>query len=401
MVDTQLPEASHVMSIDRKNYRIVHLTSAHQALDVRIFHKECRSLARAGYEVIEVGNYDLNDIVDGVRLRGLGRSRGRIHRFTSRLFNICREAFRSDGDLYHVHDPDLLIVGLILRAAGKRVVYDIHEDLPTKILLKTYLPKLIRKPLKWVVEGLENAAADAMSGLIAATPAIRDRFISMHSNTVVVNNFPTLEEFAVPANGNWRSRERAVTYIGEITEARGIGEMLAAIDMLPRTLGVRLELAGLFVDEALLADLESKPQWRHVNWHGYLDRNVLTSLLSRVLAGLVILHPETSFITSQPIKFFEYMAAGIPVIASDFPLWRSIIQAADCGILVDPFNIRVIATAIERLVANPGEAEAMGRRGRRAVEERYNWANEEQILLSFYSSLLPDRVVLEAERVVD
>jgi len=385
------------MVIDQKTYRIVHLTSAHPALDVRIFHKECRSLARAGYEVMQVGNYDLNAIVDGVRLRGLGSSKGRFQRFTSRLFAICREAFRVDGDLYHVHDPDLLIVGLVLRAAGRRVVYDIHEDLPTKILLKMYLPKRIRKPLQWIVEQVEDTAAGFMSGLITATPALKERFVKVHPNVVTVNSFPILEEFVRPAPVDWKSRHRTVTYFGGISEARGIREMLTVMDLLPRTLGVKLELAGWFYVKSLLTDLVTKPQWQHVNWHGELDRNGLSTLLSRVLAGLVILHPEKSFIASQPTKMFEYMAAGIPVIASDFPLWRSIIQEAGCGILVNPFHTHAIAAAIEYLVSDPREAEAMGQRGRRAVEKRFNWANEERALLLFYSFLLSNRGVLDRE----
>jgi glycosyltransferase involved in cell wall biosynthesis len=239
-----------------------------------------------------------------------------------------------------------------------------------------------------------------MSGLITATPTLRNRFVLTHNNTVVVNNYPILDEFARPANVAWKSRDRAVTYVGGISEARGIEEMLAAMDLLPRALGVKLYLAGWFYVQALMADLVTKPQWQYVNWHGGLDRNGLTSLLGRVLAGLVILHPENSFITSQPTKLYEYMASGIPVIASDFPLWRSIIQTANCGILVDPFDIRSIASAIERLIANPDEAEAMGQRGRRIVEECFNWENEEKTLLSFYVSLLPGRAFVEAERVM-
>src|ERR1700758_2901239 len=139
------------MVTKREVYRIDHLTSAHSALDVRIFHKECRSLARAGYEVVALGNYRCTDIIDGVRLQGLGQSSGRIQRMTVKLVGMCREAFRSDGDAYHIHDPDLLIAGLILRAAGKRVVYDIHEDLPRDVLVKTYIAKPIRMPLSWIV----------------------------------------------------------------------------------------------------------------------------------------------------------------------------------------------------------------------------------------------------------
>ena len=383
--------------IDRKTYRIVHLTSAHEALDVRIFYKECRSLARAGYEVIVLGNHESNGIVDGVRLQGLRRSSGRIQRMTVKLFGICREAFRAAGDVYHIHDPELLMVGLFLRAAGRQVVYDIHEDLPRDVLFKTYVPGPVRKPLMWIVEYAENAAAQLMSGLVTATPAIANRFCTMHSNTVVVNNYAILDEFAPSTGWEWKNRDPSVAFIGGISEERGIREMLTAMDLLPRPLGARLELAGWFYVERLKTDLAASSQWRHVHWHGGLDRNGTASLLKRVRAGLIVSHPEKSHEVSQPNKLFEYMAAGIPVIASDFRLWRRIIEDAGCGLLVDPLDTRAIASAIERLITNPTEAEAMGKRGRKAVEAHFNWANEEQTLLSFYSSLLPAGPVLKAE----
>jgi glycosyltransferase involved in cell wall biosynthesis len=289
----------------------------------------------------------------------------------------------------------LLILGLILRAAGKRVVYDVHEDLPTKILLKMYLPKHIRKPLKWIVEHVERGAARFMSGLITATPTLRERFLVAHKNIVVVNNFPILEEFLGDSNVVWETRQPAVTCFGGMSEARGIREMLTAMDRLPSTLGAKLELAGWFYEAGLQAELLESPQWRHVIWHGELDRNGLTCLLKRVRVGMVVLHPERSFLTSQPTKLFEYMAAGIPVVASDFPLWRSIIQEARCGLLVDPFDARAIARAIEYLITNDVEAQEMGERGRRAVTRLFNWANEEDKLLSFYTSLLSEPRVFE------
>src|SRR3984885_3282279 len=119
-----------------KPYRTVHLTSAPPALDVRIFQKECRSLARAGYEVIVLGNHESNETVDAVRLQGLGAANGRVQRMTVKLAEMCRAAFEVAADVYHIHDPELLVVGLVLRAAGKQVVYDIHEDLPRTVLLK-------------------------------------------------------------------------------------------------------------------------------------------------------------------------------------------------------------------------------------------------------------------------
>jgi glycosyltransferase involved in cell wall biosynthesis len=385
---------------NEKAIRVVHLTSAHAPFDVRIFHKECRSLARAGYEVIEIGNFEFNGKVDGVTIRGLNRRGGRLQRSTLSLVHIAREALRAAGDLYHLHDPELLLVGLLLRAAGKKVIYDIHEDLPRDVLVKEYVPKPVRKPLMWIVEPVENVAAQCMTGLVTATPAIANRFYTVHSNTVVVNNYAVPDEFTPAAGWEWKSRDPSVAFIGGISEERGIREMLAAMDLLPQTLGARLELAGWFYVEEVKTELTASSSWQHVHWHGRLDRNGTASLLKRVRAGLILSHPQQSYEVSQPNKLFEYMAAGVPVIASDFPLWRKIIEDAGCGLLVDPFNTRAIATAIECLITNPTEAEAMGHRGRKAVQDRFSWSNEEQVLLSFYSSLLPQSSAVEVKAVV-
>ncbi|HEY4046198.1 MAG TPA: glycosyltransferase family 4 protein [Acidobacteriaceae bacterium] len=385
-----MSQATNEMTI-----RVVHLTSAHSGFDVRIFHKECRSLARAGYEVVEIGNFEFNGTVDNVAIRGLNRRGGRLQRSTVSLVFIAREAMRAAGDLYHLHDPELLLVGLLLRAVGKRVIYDIHEDLPRDVLFKPYVPKHLRKPLMWIVEQVENAAAQTMSGLVTATPAIANRFYAMHSNTIVVNNYALLDEYPPAAGSEWKNRDLSVAFIGGISEERGIREMLAAMDLLPRTLGAKLELAGWFYVKELKTHLAASSSWQHVHWRGRLDRMGTASLLERVRAGLIVSHPQKSHEVSQPNKLFEYMAAGVPVIASDFPLWRKIIEDAGCGLLVDPFDTRAIATAIEYLITNLTEAEAMGRRGRQAVQERFSWSSEEQVLLSFYSSLLPQSSAVE------
>ena len=121
---------------------------------------------------------------------------------------------------------------------------------------------------------------------------------------------------------------------------------------------------------------------------GFLDRVRLREVLSRSVAGLVTLHPVINYIDALPVKMFEYMSAGIPVIASDFPLWREIITLNDCGLLVDPLNPVAIAEAIDYFINHPEDAERMGMNGRRAVEKLYNWTHEGQKLLAFYDSLL-------------
>ena len=368
--------------------KIVHLTSVHPAFDVRVFHKECKSLARSGKHVVLIVPHRRDEVVDSVEVKGIQTGGGRIVRMTRTAWSLYREALRQNGDVYHFHDPELIPLGLLLAARGKAVVYDIHEDAPADILHKDYIPRLLRRPLTWSVRKLEDAACRRFSGLIAATPTIAKRFHSINPNTVVVHNFPMLDEIAPTVDLPWNERPPAVTYIGSISERRGIREILQALALLPSANPAQMMLAGPFSPAELRTELMRLPGWSRVKYLRVLDRPSVANLLSRGRLGLLVLQPEPNFWDAMPIKLFEYMAAGIPVIASDFPLWRRIIGEAGCGLLVDPRDPQAIARAMEYLLSHDAEAEAMGRRGRQAACELYNWNSEERVLLNFYSALL-------------
>src|SRR6202521_39764 len=368
--------------------KIVHLTSVHTAFDVRVFHKECKSLARSGKHVVLIVPHDRDEVVDSVEVKGIRISGGRLVRMTRTAWSLYREALRQNGDVYHFHDPELIPLGLLLAARGKTVVYDLHEDAPADILHKDYIPRPLRQPLTWSVRKLENAACRRFSGLIAATPTIAKRFHSINPNTVVVHNFPMLDEIASTVDLPWNERPPAIAYIGSISERRGIREILQALPLLPSANPTQMMLAGPFSPEELRTELMRLPGWARVKYFRVLDRPSVANLLSRVRLGLLVLRPEPNFCNAMPIKLFEYMAAGIPVIASDFPLWRQIIGEAGCGLLVDPRDPQAIARAMEYLLSHDAEAEAMGRRGREGARELYNWNSEERVLLKFYSELL-------------
>jgi glycosyltransferase involved in cell wall biosynthesis len=369
-------------------HKVVHLTSVHTAFDVRVFHKECKCLARSGKHVVLIAPHEGDAVVDSVEVKGIRISGGRFIRMTRTAWSLYREAIRQNGDVYHFHDPELIPLGLLLAARGKIVVYDIHEDAPADILHKDYIRRRLRRPLMWSVRKLEDAACRRFSGLIAATPTIAERFYSINANTVVVHNFPMLEEIAPNVTLPWNGHLPAVAYIGSISERRGIREILQALALLPSASPTQMMLAGPFSPKGLLTELESLPGWARVQNLGVLDRPSVANLLSRVRLGLLVLQPEPNFVNARPIKLFEYMAAGIPVIASDFPLWRQIIGEARCGLLVDPQDPQAIARAMQYLLSHDAEAEAMGRRGRKAACELYNWNSEERVLLKFYSDLL-------------
>jgi glycosyltransferase involved in cell wall biosynthesis len=126
-----------------------------------------------------------------------------------------------------------------------------------------------------------------------------------------------------------------------------------------------------------------------VQAHGHLDRIGVQQVLRRAMAGLVTLHPVVNYLDALPVKMFEYMAAGLPVIASRFPLWQDIVEGNQCGVCVDPGNPAAIAAAIDHFCRHPHIARRMGENGRRAIHTRYNWGSEADKLAAFYDAVLP------------
>lgn len=365
--------------------KIAHLTSVHRRDDTRILLKECRSAAQAGHNVVlVVADGRGPDVLHGIAVVDAGRSGGRSARVLSATRRVWRKAIEVDADLYHLHDPELLPVGLGLKRRGKRVVFDSHEDVPRQLLAKHYLPSILRRPVAGAFSAFERCALPRFDAVVAATPTIANRLSRIHPRTVVVNNFPILDELTIDDRDPARS-EALACYVGGLSRDRGLYEMLDAIARC-RT-NARLALGGPFFPESLGRTLADRPGGARAEVLGMLDRSGVRALLARSIVGLVVLHATPNHLESQPVKLFEYMSAALPVIASDFPLWRRIVDDAGCGLLVDPLDASAIAEAIDRLVSDPHEADRMGRRGREAVAHRYNWRAEEARLLELYETL--------------
>lgn len=368
-----------------KPFRIAHLTTVHLRSDTRIFLKQCRSLAAAGYDVTLIVADGLGDERrDEVRILDIGKPGGRLGRMIGSTRRMRRKAIDIDADLYHFHDPELLPIGRSLKRCGKKVIYDAHEDVPSDMLSKDYLHPAVRKSVAKAIDLYERSAARRLDCVVAATPAIRERFARHGIRALDVNNFPMLGE--LDANIPWSEKAMEVCYVGGIASTRGIRQVVDA--MASSGSGARLNLAGGFPEKEVRAEVEKKPGWPKVNEFGFLSRAQVRDMLARSVAGLVTFLPEPNHINAQPNKMFEYMSAGLPVIASNFPLWREIIEGNDCGICVDPLDPKAIAAAIDELAGNPDKARRMGENGRRAVEQRYNWAVEEKKLLALYEKLL-------------
>ena len=361
--------------------KVCHMTSAHPSSDIRIFNKECVTLSRAGYKVFLAAHGE-EYTEQGVSVQSVGQAySSRMKRMLFASRNIYRKALEIDADIYHFHDPELLPYALNSKKEGKYVVYDSHQDVPRQILAKTWIPKPIRKLVSKCYERYEKHAARQFDYVITATDHIKEIFEKYGCRAESVKNYPLLDDIQCN-NDNYLSRPPILCYAGGITEQRGITNILRAIE----DLNVKLDMAG-DIETGYRKELESMEGWKCVNYLGYLDRSGINKLYNKSRVGLVVLKDTPNHRYSLPIKMFEYMAAGIPVIASDFPIWKNIIDEVQCGICVDPENIIAIQSAIRQLLTDENQARKMGENGRKAVCSIYSWNIEAEKLLDVYKKI--------------
>lgn len=365
--------------------KVAHLTSVHVPTDTRIAYRECASLAEAGYDVVLIAPGRAPQLPAGVRFRGVPAPRNRVERMTRTILSVYLAARDERADIYHFHDPELMGVGLLLRASGARVVFDVHEDIPHDIVDKVWIPAPLRSPLAGTSALVLRALHRWYSAVVAATPAIARRF--RHRHTVVVCNYPRIEELPSGGDADFTHRPRSVVYLGSITELRCIDELMAAIDSPAFAEDMRLVLAGTFEDGDLERRAKSNRAWKCVDFRGFCPRSEVAAVLGSARAGMLLFRRAANHEEALPTKLFEYLGAGLPVIISDTLQCSELVSTHGCGIVVDPSDIDAIACAMNFLINNPGTAQAMGERGRRLVMEQYQWKSEANKLTKLYAEI--------------
>lgn len=365
--------------------RICHVTSVHPANDVRIFHKECKSLAKC-YDVYLIAPNVEDAVVDGIHRVGVSLPQGRLKR-PLYLNRVVKKALEVDAQVYHFHDPELIPIGLKIKAHGKKVVFDSHEDVPMQLLTKEYLPRWSRPILSKIYATMERMRLSHYDALVTVTPSILERLLTINPRSVMVTNYPNYKE----TPHDWRQTDTPyVCFAGEIAERYMHENIINSLSQTP----ARYLLAGRVFIQDYFQHLQALPAWNRVEYQGVLPPDQVNGLYQKADIGLVLLDysPNVGYHkgTLGVLKMFEYMMAGIPFIATDFELWQDIVDRYNCGICINPHDTQAIANAINYLIDNPDTARQMGENGRRAVQEVYNWHSQEQILLDLYRSLLSD-----------
>ncbi len=364
--------------------KVCHITSVHGPEDVRIFRKECVSLARVGYDVTPVQQGDSYD-KDGVHILGFGDiASNRLQRMLFTARKAYRKALEANADIYHLHDPELLPYGLRLKKKGKKVIFDSHEDVPNDILSKYWIPTPLRKMISRVYAYYEIFCFSRLDGVIGVTPSLCSRLERSGHHSAMITNYPILEEdLPQPALQN-----RKIVFAGLISELWNIHILLRAVGSIEN---VTLELRSKNILKSYETVLRGLPGWEKVNFPGGVSPAEVLRLFSECSCGVALAKkiPNTGgdMGTLGNTKLFEYMMAGLPVVCTDFVLWQEIVNRWHCGICVDPENVEEISSALSYLLDHPEEARRMGENGRQAVKTEFNWGAEEKKLLTLYREI--------------
>lgn len=363
------------------------LTLVHPPLDTRIFHKEAKSLNKAGYDVAIISQIERNQIVDNIKLISFTKPKNRFQRMTKTAIQIFKLALKARAQIYHFHDPELILVGLLLKIYTRsKVIYDVHEDVSQQILTKKAVPQSLRRLVSIFFDFFEKKASPAFDSIICVTEAIAARFLPYNKDTSTVRNY--ISKFYAESNYARDRRspdELNMIFIGSIYEERCILEAIEALNMLG-DLKINFILGGE-IHITYYQKIISKDEHGRVVYKGILPYEQVLFEMHNADIGYICDYPLKRHMEGLPVKLFEYMAVGIPVIASNFPLWNEIVNGSRCGITVNPLKPEEIACSIRKLYDNVGLRCKMGNNGRNAIINQYNWEKEFSTLLDVYKRL--------------
>lgn len=368
------------------------MTSVHPPFDTRVFQREAKSMAAAGFrmQLIGPGAPD-GETVDGVHFSAIPAFGGRAGR-PLRWPVLLWKALRARADIYHFHDPELLPWGVLLHwLTRKPVIYDAHEYLREDILDKHWIPGPMRKATAALAERVEKWCAGRLSGVITVTDDMADRFRPYRPNVVTVRNLPP----APPASeGPAPERRPIVIYAGLMNVDRGLDMLFAIATSVRKSVpAAEFHILGTVEWHGVSAETAAKTDedWAAagVTFFGAIPHPQVAERLAVSSVGWLPLNPAVrNAVLAWPLKLVEYMIVALPVVAADLPLPASVIRDADCGAVVAPLDPLAHANAITQLLQNPKEIERLGANGKRVALSLYTWEDEGGKLQALYRSLV-------------
>lgn len=377
------------LNVQTKKKKVCILTSVHPPFNQRIFLKEAKSLAEAGYDVTEIVPHVHDEERDGICVKAVPQPGSRLERMFVTSWKVGRAALSENADVYHFHDPELIPIALVLKLLKKRVIYDAHEALAEKILSKKWIHEWLRPFVSRAVAVFERLSARFFDHVVTADSFAARTFSGQ--KVTILPNYPLLEMVKKDSCKDDRCSDKTVViYVGDLTRERGLHVMLEAMALL-KSENTELHLVGTFENAQ---DEERARSLAYVKYHGFLPMSQVYEHLLRAHIGLVLLQPVPAYFHAgeNTTKLFDYMACGLAVVASDFPNLRKIVESSGCGLCVDPCRPEEVARVISSLIGDPDTRNAYGGNGRSAAVREFNWKNESKVLVGLYREILGQNV---------
>jgi len=377
--------------------KVVHITTVHYPLDTRIYQKQCKTLENNGFDVSLIAKYHENlsnlDADVPVKIITLSPVNNRLLRMSKSVLEAYKIASKLDANIYHLHDPELIPLGLLLKIQGKRVIYDVHEDYPKRIIVKHWIPDPFKKLIAILYGALEIGTSRLFNAIICTESDVQKR---LGDKAIVIENAPLVQsdtiELAYKYSKNInKDNSFRVVFVGGLTEVGGLFNMVKAMELVNQVIDSRLWLGGLCPNEDEWKNVQNLPGWKYVDYLGYLTQAEAYSYVLSSDVGLITYLPVGGQEKANPNKIYEYQRFGIPFIASNFDLWTEKLEDVNSGMFVDSTNVKSIADAILYLHNNKEEAIKMGRNGQAFILEHYNWDLEAKKLLGLYGKIIKGR----------
>lgn len=365
--------------------RICHISTVHAANDDRIFYKECVSLAQRGYEVFLVVPNTRNEVIDGVHIEAIPIVKSRLSRLFKAQWNALLKALNTKSSIYHFHDPELMFLGVILKVLGKKVVYDVHEDLPKQILYKPWITSsIIRKVLSKLIYAFEQFSCLFFDGIVSVTDDIAKKY--KPSKTIILRNLPInaiVQSLDTKIEEKEKENDNKIVFIyaGGLTEIRGIKEICQAISKNKDR--AELWLLGSWESDSFreVCMLDES-----IKYLGFKTMPEVYAYIKKADVGIAMLYPIKNYLTSLPIKAFEYMALRKPLLMSDFNYWEKVFEGT--ALFADAHDVNDISKKIKVLIEDVELRKQLGDCGYQRVQEELNWEKEAEKLFSLYDRIL-------------
>ncbi len=367
-------------------YKVVHISTVHPRRDTRIFYRECVSLSKKGYQVILIVADGLGkENFEEVNIIDIGKSKNRIENFVSGYLKILKILNELKPDLVHFHDAELMIVGKAIQRKGIPVFYDIHENVAAQILDKAHMSRYLRKPFHYIYRIVEKLVINSFH-LILAEESYKSIYLSKGKSITVVLNLPEEDSFAQFINE--KRTENGIFYIGGISNERGLDVIIKALHILKkRKVNFFMHYVGAITENDLLK-INIKEIKENIKFYGRMDLIEGYALSKKCKVGLAVLKPIKNYVKSYPTKIFEYMSIKLPVITSNFELYKNVVEKYKSGYCIDPISSEELADKIEILLKDENLVKRMGENGKKVITEKFNSKSEELKLYEIYEDVL-------------